>query len=63
MKLCQGRVRLDFWEEGAGTTQAPQGMGTFPRLPELQESLENPPRDGQGGIWGVCAGQGMDLGT
>ena len=34
-------------------------MGTAPRLPELQERWDSAARDAQGGIWGVCAGQGM----
>ena len=44
------------------TAQAPQGMGTFPRLPELMECLEDTtPRDGQGGIVGVSVpGQELD---
>ena len=37
--------------EGAGTAQAPQGMGTALRLPELQEGLDT--RDAQGGIAGI----------
>ena len=44
-----------------GTAQAPQGMGTAPRLPELQEHLDSAARDGQAGIWAggaVCAGTG-----
>ncbi|NXM10209.1 FBW10 protein, partial [Ploceus nigricollis] len=38
--------------EGAGTAQAPQGMGTAPRLPELQEPLDSAARDAQGGVVG-----------
>lgn len=33
-----------------------QGMGTFPRLPDLQESLDTAPRDGIVGM----SGQGQD---
>ena len=36
-----------------GTTQAPQGMGTAPRLPELQEHLDSTRRDAQGRAVGV----------
>ena len=44
----------------SGTAQAPQGMVTAPRLPELQECLENSLRDAQGGIVGVSV-QGQEL--
>ncbi|NWT59195.1 MID49 protein, partial [Erythrocercus mccallii] len=45
-ELCQERFRLDmrkrFFPRGWwGTDQAPKGMVTDPRLPELQEHLEN----------------------
>ena len=34
-----------------------QGMGTAPRLPELQEALDNVPRDAQGGLeYGIFHG-------
>ena len=57
--------RLDFRESFflqsvLGTAQAPQGMGTAPRLPELQEGLDTAPRDAQGGIIGVSE-QGQEL--
>ena len=43
------------------TAQAPQGMGTAPRLPELQERWDSAARDAQGGVVGVSVqGQGLD---
>ena len=65
MELCQGGLG---WRSGKGsspevlgTAQAPQGMGTAPRLPELQEGLDNALRDAQGGIVGVSVrGQELD---
>ena len=46
-----------FPQRVLGTAQAPQGMGTAPRLPELQERLDSAARDGQAGIGG---GSGQD---
>ena len=66
LELCQSRVRLDirerfFPQRLLGTAQAPQGMGTALRLPELQERLDSAARDAQGGIGGVSVqGQGLD---
>ena len=44
-----------------GTAQALQGMGTAPRLPELQDCLDSTARDAQDGIVGVSVqGQKLD---
>ena len=62
----QGRVRLEirerfFPQRVLGTAQAPQGMGTAPRLPELQERLDSAARDAQAGaVGGSGQGQGLD---
>lgn len=57
-----GRFRLDIRENSisrvCGTAQAPQGVLTCPRLPELQECWDKAPRDAQGGIL-RCPVQGL----
>ena len=47
LELCQVRsdIRERFFPQRVlGTAQASQGMGMAPRLPELQEHLDNAPR-------------------
>ena len=65
LELCQGGFgwisEKVLPPEGAGTAQAPQGMGTAPRLPELQESLDTAPGMHRGDCWGECAGTGTGL--
>ena len=56
---AESRERF-FPQRVLGTAQAPQGMGTAPRLPELQERLDSAARDAQGGAVGG-AGQGQGL--
>lgn len=45
----------------SGAEEAPQGMETFPTLPELQQHLDSALRDAQGRIVMVLVqGQGLD---
>lgn len=63
MKLCQGSFRLNFknfLQMVVGTELAPQGTVMAPRLPELQERLDNALRQ-RVGILGVFAGPGIGL--